>query len=59
MLSKGRLDAAIGVRENFISAMGSTSLGRFEAFASPIVLEQRKVKLRVSPVRGTHLARSD
>jgi hypothetical protein len=47
MLSKGRLDAAIGVRENFISAMGSTSL-RFETFASPIVLEQRKVKLWVS-----------
>lgn len=56
MLSKGRLDAAIGVRENFITALSTLHLGADE-FASPVVLEQRVVKLWVSTsLRGSRCA---
>jgi hypothetical protein len=48
MLAKGRLDAAIAVRENFITALSALHLGA-DAFAPPVVLEQRVVKLWVSP----------
>lgn len=48
MLSKGRLDAAIGVRENFIVAAKQMKLSP-SLFAPPIALGRRIVKLWVAP----------
>ena len=48
MLSKGRLDGAIGVRENFIAA--ATQMGILPTdFSQPIVLGKRTVKLWITP----------
>ena len=48
MLSKGRLDAAIGVRENFLTAVGQMGI-QPAAFAPPIELGKRSVNLWVAP----------
>jgi ABC-type amino acid transport substrate-binding protein len=56
MLLKGRLDGAVGVRENFMAALSAMNL-RPDAFATPIFLEHRIVKLWVSPsLRGSRCA---
>ncbi len=48
MLRKGRLDAAIGVRENFLTAAGQMGVPH-TAFAPPIELGKRVVKLWITP----------
>lgn len=53
MLGKGRLDAAIGVHENFLAAISEMHVG-VDAFAPPIVLEPRIVKLWVAPSMRSH-----
>lgn len=56
MLRKGRLDAAIGVRENFLLAASQMQISA-SAYAPPIELGKRVVKLWVMPgMRGTACA---
>lgn len=51
MLSKGRLDAAIGVHENFVAAARQMQMSP-NAFAPPLELGQRVVKLWATPALG-------
>jgi ABC-type amino acid transport substrate-binding protein len=56
MLRKGRLDGAIGVRENFLLAASQMQISA-SAYAPPIELGKRVVKLWVTPgLRGTACA---
>ena len=56
MLRKGRLDGAIGVRENFLVAASQLQISP-AAYAPPIELGRRIVKLWVTPgMRGTACA---